>query len=144
DSTIYYICNTRYAIKGPNDSAYVNISLNSDSTKFLFRRNNGGVDSLSIYAGTVTSVSDLSPLFTTTNRTSTPTFNLSNACAGCFFGNITGSTGAPSYTHINALDTAFLKLIASGFASTVPTNKGLYLQDTSAAASGLQSASPAI
>lgn len=54
-------------------------------------------------SGTVTdfSAGDLSPLFTTTEATTTTTpaltFTLSNASAHKFFGNFTGSTGAPSY-----------------------------------------------
>ncbi len=59
--------------------------------------------------GTVTSFSsgNLSPLFTTSvsNSTTTPsqTFSLSNAAANTYFGNATGSTGAPSYTAAGAL-----------------------------------------
>lgn len=54
--------------------------------------------------GTVTSFSsgNLSPLFTTLVTTSTTTpalsFTLSNAAAHTFFGNFTGSTGAPSFS----------------------------------------------
>lgn len=53
--------------------------------------------------GTVTSFSagTLSPLFTTSVATATTTpaltFSLSNAAANTFFGNFTGSSGAPSY-----------------------------------------------
>lgn len=59
--------------------------------------------------GTVTSFSsgDLSPLFTTSVATSTTTpslsFALTNAGANTYFGNATGSTGAPSYTSAAAL-----------------------------------------
>lgn len=55
--------------------------------------------------GTVTSFSagTLSPLFTTnvTNATTNPalSFALANASAHTFFGNFTGSTGAPSYSN---------------------------------------------
>jgi len=48
-------------------------------------------------SGTVTSVSGLSPLFTTTNPTTTPTFVLSNAPATTVFGNPTGSPAPPGY-----------------------------------------------
>lgn len=54
-------------------------------------------------SGTVTNFSagDLSPLFTTSEATTTTTpaltFSLSNAAAHTFFGNFTGSSGAPSY-----------------------------------------------
>jgi len=60
-------------------------------------------------SGTVTTVSigNLSPLFTAgvTNPTTTPAiaFALSNAGANTYFGNSTGSTGAPSYTNAGAL-----------------------------------------
>lgn len=53
--------------------------------------------------GTVTSVSGLTPLFTTTDPTTTPTFVLSNAGANTYFGNASGSTGAPSYISAGAL-----------------------------------------
>lgn len=59
--------------------------------------------------GTVTSFSagNLSPLFTTSVATATTTpaltFALSNAAANTYFGNATGSTGAPSYTTAGAL-----------------------------------------
>lgn len=60
-------------------------------------------------SGTVTTVSigNLSPLFTAgiTNPTTTPAiaFALTNAGANTYFGNATGSTGAPSYTNAGAL-----------------------------------------
>jgi hypothetical protein len=47
--------------------------------------------------GSVSSVSGLSPLFTVTNPTTTPTFVLSNAPATTVFGNPTGSPAAPGY-----------------------------------------------
>lgn len=61
-------------------------------------------------SGTVTdfSAGDLSPLFTTSEATTTTTpalsFSLSNAAAHKFFGNATGSTGAPSFSSITAGD----------------------------------------
>lgn len=61
-------------------------------------------------SGTVTSFSagSLSPLFTSSvaNSTTTPalTFSLSNAAAHTFFGNNTGSTGAPAFSAITAAD----------------------------------------
>lgn len=61
-------------------------------------------------AGTVSSFSagTLSPLFTTSvaTATSTPalTFTLSNAAANKFFGNNTGSSGAPAYVSIGTSD----------------------------------------
>lgn len=51
--------------------------------------------------GTVTSVSDLSPLFTTANPTTTPTFSLSNAGAYTVFGNQTAGSTTPSYAKLN-------------------------------------------
>jgi hypothetical protein len=60
--------------------------------------------------GTVTdfSAGDLSPLFTTTEATTTSTpalsFSLSSAAAHKFFGNATGSTAAPSYSSITTAD----------------------------------------
>ncbi len=68
---------------------------------------NGGSGTLSwttVGTGTVTSVStgNLSPLFTAGIGTATTTpalsFTLSNAAAHTFFGNFTGSSGAPSYS----------------------------------------------
>lgn len=47
--------------------------------------------------GTVTSVSGLSPLFTTSNPTTTPTFALSNVADKTFFGNHSGGSAAPSF-----------------------------------------------
>jgi len=61
------------------------------------------------FEGTVTdfSAGNLSPLFTTSvaNSTTTPalSFILTNAGANTYFGNATGSTGAPSYTSAGAL-----------------------------------------
>lgn len=61
-------------------------------------------------SGTVTdfSAGDLSPLFTTSesNTTTTPalSFSLSSAAAHKFFGNNTGSTGAPGYVSIGTGD----------------------------------------
>ncbi len=60
-------------------------------------------------SGTVTNFSagDLSPLFTTSEATTTTTpaltFSLTNAGANTYFGNATGSTAAPSYTAAGAL-----------------------------------------
>lgn len=48
-------------------------------------------------SGTVTSVSDLVPLFTTANRTTTPTFSFSNAPSGTYFGNLSGAASGPGY-----------------------------------------------
>lgn len=54
--------------------------------------------------GSVTSVSGLTPLFTTSNPTTTPTFVLSNASAHTFFGDSTGSAGVPAYVHLSTSD----------------------------------------
>lgn len=62
-------------------------------------------------SGTVTSVSGLSPLFTVSNPTTTPTFALSTAAANTVFGNCTGSTATPSYCSITA---AMLPLATTG------------------------------
>jgi len=48
-------------------------------------------------AGTVTSVSGLTPLFSVTNPTTTPTFVLLNAPAGTIYGNPSGSSAPPSF-----------------------------------------------
>lgn len=56
----------------------------------------------SLNGGSVSSVSDLPPLFTTTNRTTTPTFVLSNAAAGTVFGNPTGSSAPPVYAPLSS------------------------------------------
>jgi len=47
--------------------------------------------------GTVTNVSGLTPLFTTSNPTTTPTFALSNAAANTVFGNNTSGSAAPGF-----------------------------------------------
>jgi hypothetical protein len=58
----------------------------------------GGVlTALGTGSGSVTSVSGLTPIFTVTNPTTTPTFVLSNAGAHSFLGNNTGSGAAPAY-----------------------------------------------
>lgn len=71
------------------------------------------------------SAGDLSPLFTTTEATTTTTpalsFSLSNAGANTFFGNNTGSTTAPSYTTMQALtktDDANVTLTLGGTPAT--------------------------
>lgn len=47
--------------------------------------------------GTVTSVGDLAPLFTTATRTTTPAFSLTAAAAHAVFGNNTAGSAAPTY-----------------------------------------------
>lgn len=69
----------------------------------------GVLDAVSGGSGTVTSFSagNLSPLFTSNVATATTTpaltFSLANAGANTYFGNATGSSGAPSYTSAGAL-----------------------------------------
>ena len=48
-------------------------------------------------SGTVTTVGDLSPLFTVATRTTTPAFTLTQAAAHAFFGNNTGVLATPGY-----------------------------------------------
>lgn len=48
-------------------------------------------------SGTVTSVGDLSPLFTTATRTTTPAFSLTAAAAHAILGNNTVGSAAPTY-----------------------------------------------
>jgi hypothetical protein len=56
-------------------------------------------------SGTVTSVSDLSPLFTVTNRTTVPTFVLSTQAQNAIFaGPAAGGSGAPLFRSMVALD----------------------------------------
>jgi hypothetical protein len=57
----------------------------------------GVISSVSGGGGTVTTVGDLSPIFTVTSRTSTPTFVLTASAAHTFLGNNTGSSAAPAY-----------------------------------------------
>src|SRR5947208_413804 len=82
---------------------------------------------LTINNGSVTSFSsgNLSPLFTTSVATSSSTpalsFSLSNAPANTYFGNVTGSSAAPSYTSSGALtktDDANVTLTLGGSPST--------------------------
>jgi len=121
--------------------------------------------------GTVSSVSGLTPLFTTANSTTTPTFSLSNAVAWTIFGNRTSGSATPSYftnpysdslkvsadsiyQQVNGvwsyqfkarnLDTSFLNLIANNLGVTQVTNKGVLLQNLQVATSGNQQISPAI
>lgn len=73
-------------------------------TSSQFIKGDGSLDGTSYGTGSVTSVTAnaLSPLFTSSTATSTTTpvisFSLSNAAAHTFFGNFTGSSGAPSYS----------------------------------------------
>jgi hypothetical protein len=61
----------------------------------------GSTCTIAVGTGTVTSVSGLSPLFTTSNATTTPTFALSSAAQNSVFaGPVSGGTGAPSYRAI--------------------------------------------
>jgi hypothetical protein len=53
-------------------------------------------------AGTVTSVSGLTPLFSVTNPTTTPTFALLNAPAGTVYGNPSGSSAPPSFNSLGS------------------------------------------
>ena len=53
-------------------------------------------------AGTVTSVSGLTPLFSVTNPTTTPTFALLNAPAGTVYGNPSGSSAPPSFNSLSS------------------------------------------
>ncbi len=79
---------------------------NDDGTEYDLTATGGGGGG----SGTVTdfSAGDLSPLFTTSEATTTTTpaltFSLSNAAAHTFFGNNTGSTAAPAYVSITAAD----------------------------------------
>lgn len=52
DSTIFFISGIRYAIKGPNDSAYVNTIFLNDST-LIFVRNNTNRDTIRLSSPTV-------------------------------------------------------------------------------------------
>jgi hypothetical protein len=49
-----------------------------------------------VTTGTVTSVSDFAPLFTTSTRTTTPTFNASTFAANTVFGNCTSGVAVPN------------------------------------------------
>jgi hypothetical protein len=78
--------------------------------------------------GTVTSFSagNLSPLFTTSVATATTTpaltFTLSNATAHTFYGNNTGSTGAPAFVAITAADVPTLNQNTTGTAAALAAN----------------------
>lgn len=56
------------------------------------------ISSTATGGGTVTSVSSLSPIFTTSNATTTPTFTLSNVASGAFLaGPVVGASAPPTY-----------------------------------------------
>jgi hypothetical protein len=80
---------------------------NTGSTKFL-QETGIGAPSWSVGGVSTFSSGTLAPLFTTSvsNAGSTPalSFTLSNAAAHTFFGNNTGSLGAPSYSSIGPAD----------------------------------------
>lgn len=84
--------------------------------------------------GTVTdfSAGDLSPLFTTSEATTTSTpaltFTLSNAAAHTFFGNSSGSTGPPSFTAITTADIPTLNQNTTGSAATLTTPRTVWGQ----------------
>ena len=121
--------------------------------------------------GGVTSVSDLVPLFTTTDPTGTAVFNLSNASGYTNFGNRTSSSGAPSYftnpfvdslkssadslyAQVNGqwrfqlknrnFDTSFLQLVANNLGITQVDNKGFYVKNYGPATAGNQQISPPV
>jgi hypothetical protein len=78
-------------------------------------------------SGTLTNFSagDLSPLFTTSEATTTTTpaltFSLSTAAAHTFFGNNTGSTGAPSFSSIGLSDLPTITVASGGTGNTSAT-----------------------
>ena len=69
--------------------------------------------------GTVTSVSGLSPLFTTATPSTTPTFALSSASAFFVFGNCTSSSGVPTYCAITPAMIPTLNQNTTGTAANV-------------------------
>lgn len=71
--------------------------------------------------GTVTNVSGLSPLFTVSTPTTTPTFALSDAAADTVFGNCTAGSTTPSYCSIVA---AMLPTFGTSAAGIVPASGG--------------------
>lgn len=62
--------------------------------------------------GTVTTVGALSPLFTTSNATTTPTFSLISQSANKFFASPNGSSGVASFRSIVAADLPSLNTLA--------------------------------
>lgn len=73
-------------------SAGTNITITGNGTPgnpYVINSSGGGVG--------ITGAGNLTPLFTTSIISNTLNFNLSNANAHTFFGNFTGSSGAPSY-----------------------------------------------
>jgi hypothetical protein len=87
-----------------NGSNWVTLAGNNSGTQLLQETSSGVPSWVTGAAGTVSSFSagNLSPLFTSSvaTATSTPalTFSLTNAGATTLFGNLTGSSAAPSYT----------------------------------------------
>lgn len=88
-------------------------------------------------SGTVTTISDLSPLFTVSNRTTTATFNLSNAGAFTLFGRGTG-TGAPSY--LASIDSNWIPTLHSeNYYNTKYQAAGTYTNSVSGTANRITS-----
>ena len=92
-------------------------------------------------SGTVTSVSGLTPLFTTTNPSTTPTFVLSNAAQNSVFaGPATGGAGAPSYQTAPTFSAANLTNVpACSTCATSANNLGFFASTTSAQLAGVLS-----
>lgn len=83
--------------------------------------------------GTVTSVSDLAPLFTTNTRTTTPTFVQTPVAANTVFGNFTTASGPPTFsaapvfsgvniTHLNAANIASGTINATRLPTTIASS----------------------
>lgn len=70
-------------------------------------------------AGTVTTVGDLPPLFTTATRTTTPAFSLTAAAANTVFGNNTGGSATPGFQSL------VLSQLPSSGAHTISTTAPL-------------------
>jgi len=111
-----------YRRKGTDSVFYVKNGISQFS--FIDSTGGGGGG-----GGTVTSVSDLSPLFTTSNPTSTPTFVLSNSNPYRVFGRGSG-TGVPSYVqldtnYISAFSTFVRPLLSAGTGITYNSVTGV-------------------
>jgi len=98
----------------PGTPANGDLWYNSTSNE-LKARINGATVALGAGGGGVTSVSALSPLFTTSNPTTTPTFTAVNQNANLFYGGAsTGAASAPTFRALTNYDLPHIRRTVTG------------------------------
>lgn len=106
-----------FRIRNQDTSLYVSVSTTA-SLKWVRISGGGGGSG----TGSVTSVSSLSPLFITSNPTTTPTFALSNTTQYTVFGRSSSGSGVPSYVGI---DTTWISNFSTKVRSLFSVNHAL-------------------